>query len=295
MVSLEGKVDAFGLVSVSGTITPLDPKLDTDLKVVFQNVEMPKFSAYSIPLAGREIASGRLDLGLGYQLITSELVGENNIVLRDFELGQKVEHPGAMSLPLGLALALLKGPDGKIAKLAEALALRPELLLEIPGVVDREADGLALRTGKLDRTVEERIADMKDFGDDEAMFAQRQREVLEALFAERAEVEDADAALEELRLRYTTLTDAADGKPEEIFDALAYTNGLRRQLINLLPLEDAELDILPLERANNTQAAILTVDPDLARRIRLGEPQDVRGSEDSDIQMKVRLTVGTEE
>ena len=57
--------------------------------MVFQNVEMPKFSAYSVPLAGREIANGRLDLDLGYTLATSELVGENNIVLRDFELGRK--------------------------------------------------------------------------------------------------------------------------------------------------------------------------------------------------------------
>ena len=35
-------------------------------------------------------------------------------MLRDFELGDKVEHPGAMSLPLGLAVALLKDPDGRI-------------------------------------------------------------------------------------------------------------------------------------------------------------------------------------
>ena len=113
-VELEGKVDEFGFVRVTGTVTPLDPKLDTDLHVAFQNVEMPKFSAYTIPFAGREIASGKLDLDLGYQVKDSELVGENKVILRDFELGEKVEHPGAMSLPLGLAVALLKDPEGKI-------------------------------------------------------------------------------------------------------------------------------------------------------------------------------------
>jgi len=113
-VKMEGKVDEFGRVQVSGTVTPLDPAANTDIRVAFENVDMPKFSAYSIPFAGQEIASGRLDLDLGYSIKEGALVGENNVVLRDFELGEKVEHPGAMSLPLGLAVALLKDADGRI-------------------------------------------------------------------------------------------------------------------------------------------------------------------------------------
>jgi hypothetical protein len=366
-VALEGKVDEFGLVRVSGSVTPLDPALDTDLEVVFQNVEMPKFSAYSIPLAGREIASGRLDLDLGYKLVASRLEGANNIVLREFELGEKVEHPGAMSLPLGLAVALLKDPDGKIdidlpvhgnvddpefryggliwkaltnlivkivaspfallanlvgaessdlenvnfiagradltppeqekiAKLAEALALRPELALEIPGVVDREADGLAIRTAKLDQIVEERIAGLKNAGEDEAMYADQQLEVLETLFVEQGQVEDADSALEQLRVEYTTLIEAKeDEEPQEQLDTLAFSNELRRRLIELQPLADSELDALTLQRANNTQSAIIAVNPELQSRVRLTEPQEV-GSNDGDrIRMKVALTTGAGE
>jgi hypothetical protein len=113
-VKMEGKVDEFGQVQISGTVTPLDPALNTSIRIAFENVDMPKFSAYSIPFAGQEIASGRLDLDLGYTLRDGALVGENNVVLREFELGEKVEHPGAMSLPLGLAVALLKDASGKI-------------------------------------------------------------------------------------------------------------------------------------------------------------------------------------
>jgi len=113
-VKMEGKVDEFGQVQISGTVTPLEPAVNTDLRVAFENVDMPKFSAYSIPFAGQEIASGRLDLDLGYTIRDGALAGENNVVLREFELGEKVEHPGAMSLPLGLAVALLKDGDGRI-------------------------------------------------------------------------------------------------------------------------------------------------------------------------------------
>lgn len=113
-VKMEGKVDEFGQVQISGTVTPLEPAANTNVRVAFENVDMPKFSAYSIPFAGQEIASGRLDLDLGYTIKEGALAGENNVVLHDFELGEKVEHPGAMSLPLGLAVALLKDADGRI-------------------------------------------------------------------------------------------------------------------------------------------------------------------------------------
>jgi hypothetical protein len=113
-VSLEGKVDEFGLARISGTVTPLDPTDNTDLLVSFENISVPKFSPYSIPFAGREVANGKLDLKLGYKVKDGELAGENSIILRDFELGKAVPHPDAMDLPLGLAVALLKDVNGKI-------------------------------------------------------------------------------------------------------------------------------------------------------------------------------------
>jgi len=113
-VSFEGKVDEHGFVRVTGDITPLDPSANTNITVTFQNVPMPKITAYTVPFAGREIARGSRDLSLGYQVTNSQLIGENSIILRDFELGDKVPHPDAMSLPLGLAVALLKDNEGKI-------------------------------------------------------------------------------------------------------------------------------------------------------------------------------------
>lgn len=341
--NLEGKVDEYGLVRVSGTVTPLQPALNTDIKVDFENVEMPKFSAYSVPFAGREIDSGKLDLYLGYRLENSELVGENKIILRDFELGKKVEHPGASSLPLGLAVALLKGPDGtvdidlpvrgnvndpefrygrvigkalvnlivkivaspfallgklvgveadeleyiafqdgradltppeqeKAAKLAEALALRPELSIVINGVIDREADGLALRTAKLDALVEEQVE--SDASSDDAQYAAQRTKVLEALFGNKE-------ALQELRAQFET---------EDTFDELAYATEIRRQLIEQQLVEEAELVALAQERAANISAAILQNNPELEAQIGNGELQAIDKGNDDTINMKVVLT-----
>ena len=113
-ISLEGKVDEFGFVRISGFITPLQPPKNTNVMVQFDNIAIPKFTPYLIPFAGHKIANGSLDLKLGYQIKNSQLVGDNSIVLRDFKLGDKVPHPDALDIPLGLAVALLKDASGKI-------------------------------------------------------------------------------------------------------------------------------------------------------------------------------------
>jgi hypothetical protein len=341
-VKMEGKVDEFGQVQISGTVTPLDPALNTNIRVAFENVDMPKFSAYSIPFAGQEIASGRLDLDLGYTLKDGVLVGENNIVLREFELGEKVEHPGAMSLPLGLAVALLKDPSGKIdldvpvrgdvndpefkygtvvrkalvnlltkivtspfallgklvgaeadeldylafepgradlsppelekaGKIAEALGLRPQLALQIDGVYAPDSDTTALKTEKADQAIEELIAAAKD---DEAMYADQRRKAVEVLLTEALAGTDPRATLDEARAAHTA--PGEDGK--EQFDALAYTEALRAQLIELQALGETELESLAVARAQNARQAILDVNAELdsrvtARQVRVGKRQ----------------------
>ena len=113
-VRLEGRVDEYGLARVNGSLRPFQPTSFLDLNVVFRNVEMPPLSAYSATFAGRRIASGRLALDLQYKINDRVLAGDNRVVLEKFTLGERVESPGALSLPLDLAVALLTDSDGKI-------------------------------------------------------------------------------------------------------------------------------------------------------------------------------------
>lgn len=113
-LKIEGQVDDYGLARIEGTVMPMGPTELTDIQVLFRNVELPDLSPYTVKFAGRRIADGRLELDLRYLIEAGILNGENNIVISDLELGEKVDYPNAMSLPLGLAVALLKGPDGKI-------------------------------------------------------------------------------------------------------------------------------------------------------------------------------------
>ncbi|OGQ97841.1 MAG: hypothetical protein A2505_02700 [Deltaproteobacteria bacterium RIFOXYD12_FULL_55_16] len=113
-LKLDGRVGKFGQAKAEGSLAPASPKKFTDLKVVFRNVELPPLSPYSATFAGRLISGGRLNLELGYKIKESELLGDNSVILQDFTLGERVESPGAMKLPLDLAIALLTDKEGKI-------------------------------------------------------------------------------------------------------------------------------------------------------------------------------------
>jgi hypothetical protein len=113
-VDLEGQVNEFGLARINGSINAWDPVQQTDIDLVFRNLEISRLSPYSVAFAGYEIAQGRLDADLGYLVQEGQLAGENGVVVRDIELGEKIDHPDAGSLPLGLGIALLKNSEGVI-------------------------------------------------------------------------------------------------------------------------------------------------------------------------------------
>ncbi|MBW2644143.1 MAG: DUF748 domain-containing protein, partial [Deltaproteobacteria bacterium] len=113
-VQFDGRVDEYGFTTVKGRLSPFTPKTFTDITVLFRNIRMKSFSPYSATFAGREIASGKLNLKLEYKIQNSELLGNNEVLLEQFTLGERVEAPNAISLPLDLAIALLTDAEGKI-------------------------------------------------------------------------------------------------------------------------------------------------------------------------------------
>jgi hypothetical protein len=113
-VELEGRVDEYGTSNIKGEINSFDPKEFTDISVVFKNVEMTNLTPYSGKFAGYKIDSGKLSLDLQYKIKDSKLLGKNKIVINTLKLGEKVDSPDAVKLPLKLAVAILKDANGVI-------------------------------------------------------------------------------------------------------------------------------------------------------------------------------------
>ena len=113
-VDLRGSVDQFSPVSISGEVNMLSAALYTDLTMNFRNIELSIFNPYSGKWAGYNIAKGKLTTEMHYKVVGRQLDAQHHIVIDQLEFGEKTASKDAVSLPVKLAVALLKDRNGVI-------------------------------------------------------------------------------------------------------------------------------------------------------------------------------------
>ena len=101
-------------VQILAKLNPLAAKSYLDLKADITGVDLVGFSPYSGKYAGYNIEKGKLSLNVAYKLENNQLSAENHLFLDQFTFGNKVESPDATSLPVNLAISLLKNNRGEI-------------------------------------------------------------------------------------------------------------------------------------------------------------------------------------
>ncbi|MGP8198151.1 MAG: DUF748 domain-containing protein [Limisphaerales bacterium] len=113
-VDVKGKVDQFSSFSVTGTLNPMPDKLFVDISVAFTNTGLTAFSPYTEKYVGRPLEKGKLSLALHYDINQKALNASNFIFIDQLTLGAKNGSTNATSLPVKLAIALLKDRNGRI-------------------------------------------------------------------------------------------------------------------------------------------------------------------------------------
>lgn len=114
-VDIQGKVDRYAPVTIKGALNPFDPMASLDIATRFRRVELTTLTPYSGKFAGYRIRKGRLDLDLHYVITKGQLKAENKVVVEQLQLGERVDSPDAVDLPIRLAVALLKDTQGRIS------------------------------------------------------------------------------------------------------------------------------------------------------------------------------------
>lgn len=113
-VSLTGKLDEFSPVSIQGELQPFAFDRYTDLGLKFENISLPIFNPYSTPLAGYNIAKGKLTTDLHYTILDRKLDAQHKIRIDQLEWGEATATQGEATLPVKFATSLLKDKDGVI-------------------------------------------------------------------------------------------------------------------------------------------------------------------------------------
>jgi hypothetical protein len=114
-VNIEGKVDRYAPVTIKGSLNPFDPMASLDIATSFKRVELTTLTPYSGKFAGFRIRKGRLNLDLHYLITQGRLKAQNKVLVEQLQLGDKVDSPDAVDLPVRLAVALLKDSQGRIS------------------------------------------------------------------------------------------------------------------------------------------------------------------------------------
>jgi hypothetical protein len=113
-VHLQALVNGNAPLQVNGLINPLTPLAYVDLKANATRVDLTNVSTYSAKYTGYPITGGKLTVNLHYLLDHQRLTAQNHIVIDQLTFGEKVQSPSAMNLPIRLAVAILKNPQGQI-------------------------------------------------------------------------------------------------------------------------------------------------------------------------------------
>lgn len=111
-VALKGKAFDLSPVEIKGNLnSDFD---DFDIEMHFQGLPLPFISPYMVEFSGNKIEKGKMTLDLRYKVRDNKLTANNSLLIDQFEVGEKVDNPNAINLPLGLAAVLLRDKDGRI-------------------------------------------------------------------------------------------------------------------------------------------------------------------------------------
>jgi hypothetical protein len=113
-VQLDGKLASYSPLHIAGEVNLLSAALYTDVTVSFKDLDLTIVNPYSGYFAGYKIDKGKLSVDVSYKIEQRQLTATQHFVVDQLELGDRVESPEAMHLPLKLAVALLRDRNGVI-------------------------------------------------------------------------------------------------------------------------------------------------------------------------------------
>jgi hypothetical protein len=113
-VALRGLINVSAPIAINGAVNPLAPMAFVDLKGKANGVELTGLTPYSAKYTGYPIVKGTLTVDVHYLLDSGRLTADNHLFIDQFTFGDRVESRDATTLPVRLAVALLKNARGEI-------------------------------------------------------------------------------------------------------------------------------------------------------------------------------------
>jgi outer membrane protein OmpA-like peptidoglycan-associated protein len=113
-VVMQAKLDEKGVISSEAILKPFMQPMELESTFSLNDYVLKVLTPYVGKYTGREVKEGKLDLKMDYRISNNKINARHKLLVQRFDFGQKVESKDALSLPFGLAVALLEDPQGRI-------------------------------------------------------------------------------------------------------------------------------------------------------------------------------------
>ncbi|HHJ38965.1 MAG: hypothetical protein AXA67_10800 [Methylothermaceae bacteria B42] len=113
-VDIQGKVNRMAPVLIAGSLKPFDIENFLDIQLKVEDADLTAVTPYMAHFAGYAIEKGKITLDVAYKIQDKKLEAQNQVVINQLTLGDKIDSPEAVSLPVKLAIGLLQDQNGVI-------------------------------------------------------------------------------------------------------------------------------------------------------------------------------------
>jgi hypothetical protein len=113
-VEIDAVVGDGSRLKAQGQVAPFSDDMSARIQASLTDFDVRELSPYSGKYAGYRLEKGNLSLSMAYTLSKRKFSGTNDVFLHQLTLGERVDSPDAINLPLEMGIALMKDRDDNI-------------------------------------------------------------------------------------------------------------------------------------------------------------------------------------
>ncbi|MGE0267070.1 MAG: DUF748 domain-containing protein [Candidatus Omnitrophota bacterium] len=107
-------LDEKGMISLDGFTTPFSSSTPGQVTCKLENYDMTALTPYMGKYLGYEVKEGTFNIDVSYDYSAEKMVGSHELLINKFTLGQTVDSPDALKVPIKLAISILEDINRRI-------------------------------------------------------------------------------------------------------------------------------------------------------------------------------------
>ena len=111
---IDGIIDGDAPFEAKGQVDPFGEDVSHEMEISLKNYNLVHVAPYSAKFFGHTLKKGKLTADIDYSVKKNYVTGKNEILIQQLVLGEEVDGPDVVDLPLEMTVAIMKDRKGDI-------------------------------------------------------------------------------------------------------------------------------------------------------------------------------------